>query len=112
MPPLGYLAAVGAGIDPELRFVRVGEELSMRLGRPLIDATLDAGDEQILGSVIRTLRRRLDGAPGYDYIRFALGDGKISTMERLVLPLGDAEGRVSHLFGLVAFGEIDGTPAH
>ncbi len=34
-----------------------------------------------------------------------LGDGKVSLVERLLLPLGDAEGRVGHLFGLVAFNE-------
>ena len=30
---------------------------------------------------------------------------QISTVERLTLPLADADGRVGHLFGIVAFGE-------
>ena len=104
-PPLGYVVAVGPGVDPELRFVRVGAQLGVRLGRPLLGTALAAGDEQTLGNVARALRRRLDGTPGYDYARFALGAGKITVVERLLLPLGDAEGRVGHLFGLVAFSE-------
>ena len=104
-PPLGYVVAVGAGVDPELRFERVGPELSARLGRPLVGSTLGPGDEQMLGDVARALRRRLDGTPGYRYTRFTLGDGKVSLVERLLLPLGDADGRVGHLFGLVAFNE-------
>lgn len=105
-PPLGYVVAVvGAGDDPELRFERVGSELSARLGRPLVGATLAPGDEQVLGDVARALHRRLDGSPGYRYTRFALGDGKVSLVERLLLPLGDADGRVGRLFGLVAFNE-------
>jgi PAS domain S-box-containing protein len=105
-PPLSYVAAlVGAGVDSELRFERVGAELSARLGRPLVGSTLGPGDEQVLGDVARALRRRLDGAPGYRYTRFALGDGKVSLVERLLLPLGDADGRVGRVFGLVAFNE-------
>ncbi len=107
-PRLGYLIAVGAGVDPELKFVRAGSELSSRLGRPLVGATLAPGDEQVLGNVARALRRRLNGTPGYDYARFALGDGKISVVERLLLPLADADGRVGYLFGLVAFNEGGG----
>jgi PAS domain S-box-containing protein len=107
-PRLGYLIAVGAGVDPELKFVRAGSELSARLGRPLVGATLAPGDEQVLGSVARALRRRLNGTPGYDYARFALGEGKISVVERLLLPLADADGRVGYLFGLVAFNEGGG----
>jgi PAS domain S-box-containing protein len=104
-PTLSYVVAVGTGVDPELRFERVGSELSARLGRPLVGSTLKPGDEQMLGDVARALRRRLDGTPGYRYTRFALGDGKVSLVERLLLPLGDAEGRVGLLFGLVAFNE-------
>jgi PAS domain S-box-containing protein len=105
-PPLSYVVAVvGAGVDPELRFEQVGSELSARLGRPLVGSTLGPGDEQVLGDVARALRRRLDGTPGYRYTRFALGDGKVSLVERLLLPLGDADGRVGRLFGLVAFNE-------
>ena len=105
-PPLSYVVAVvGTGVDPELRFERVGAELSARLGRPLVGSTLGPGDEQVLGDVARALRRRLDGTPGYRYTRFALGDGKVSLVERLLLPLGDADGRVGRLFGLVAFNE-------
>jgi PAS domain S-box-containing protein len=105
-PPLGYVVAVGPGADPELRFAVVGDELSARLGRPLLGAVLAPGDEQTLGNVARALRRRLNGTPGYDYARFALGPGKVSLVERLLLPLADEEGRVGHLFGLVAFSEI------
>ena len=104
-PPLSYVVAVGGGVDPELRFEQVGSELSARLGRPLVGSTLGPGDEQVLGDVVRALRRRLDGTPGYRYTRFALGDGKVSLVERLLLPLGDADGRVGRLFGLVAFNE-------
>ena len=106
-PPLGYLIAVGAGVDPELRFVRAGADLTARLGRPLVGAALAPGDEQLLGSVARTLRRRLNGAAGYDCARFAAGEGRISIVERLLLPLADAEGRVAFLFGLVAFNDAE-----
>ena len=106
-PSLGYVLAVGPGVDPELRFVKVGGELPRRLGRPLLGATLTAGDEHTLGPISRVLRRRLDGEPGYDSARFSLGAGKMSVAERLLLPLADAEGRVSHLFGLMAFNEAD-----
>ncbi len=104
-PPLGYVVAVGPGVDPELRFEAVGADLSARLGRPLLGTALAPGDEQTLGHVARSLRRRLDGAPGYESARFALGDGKISLVERLLLPLGDTDGRVGRLFGVIAFGE-------
>jgi len=104
-PPLSYVVAVGAGVDPELRFEQVGAELSARLGRPLVGTALGPGDEQVLGDIAHALRRRLDGTPGYRYTRFALGDGKVSLVERLLLPLGAADGRVGRLFGLVAFNE-------
>ena len=41
-----------------------------------------------------------------DLTRLPLGDGKISTVERLLLPIADADGRVGHLFGVVAFGAV------
>ena len=104
-PPLGYIVAVGDGRPPKLRFVRVGAELSGLLGRDLHDTEIRPDEEDMLGDIPRALRRRLDGSPGYDYARFALGDGSISTVERLLLPLADSAGRVGHIFGLVAFNE-------
>ena len=109
-PPLGYIVAVGEGDPPKLRFARAGSELSARLGRDLHDSEIVTGDEDMLGDIPRALRRRLDGSPGYDYARFALGDGKISTVERLLLPLADSAGRVGHIFGIVAFNELASTP--
>jgi PAS domain S-box-containing protein len=101
-PPLGYIVAVDRDDTPTLRFVRAGTELVARLGRDLEGALIEAGDKDLLGDIPRALRRRLDGSPGYDYARFALGDGEISTVERLLLPLVDETGRVGHIFGLVA----------
>ena len=108
-PPLGYIVAIGEGDPPKLRFARAGADLSARLGRDLNDAPIEAGDEDLLGDIPRALRRRLDGSPGYDYARFALGDGQISTVERLLLPLADHRGLVGHIFGLVAFSETSST---
>jgi hypothetical protein len=101
-PPLGYIVAVDRDDAPTLRFVRAGTELVERLGRHLEGALIEAGDKDLLGDIPRALRRRLDGSPGYDYARFALGDGEISTVERLLLPLVDETGCVRHIFGLVA----------
>jgi signal transduction histidine kinase/CheY-like chemotaxis protein len=106
-PPFGYLAEIGAGPQAELRFVRAGDELCARLGRDLAGAAITAGDEAVLGSVARAWRRRLDGSPGYDYARFSLGEGEIVIVERLLLPLADRDGRVGHMFGLVAFGQAE-----
>lgn len=104
-PPLGYVVAVGKEDPPKLRFARSGAGISARLGRELRDAEIQPDDEDMLGDIPRALRRRLDGSPGYDYARFALGDGAISTVERLLLPLADATGRVGHIFALVAFND-------
>jgi PAS domain S-box-containing protein len=104
-PPLGYVVAIGQEETPTLRFARAGFEISARLGRELHDTEIGPQDEDMFGDIPRALRRRLDGSPGYDYARFALGDGEISTVERLLLPLSDETGRVGHIFGLVAFNE-------
>jgi CheY-like chemotaxis protein len=104
-PPLGYVVAVGQGETPTLRFARAGVEFSARVGRDLQGAEILESDEDMFGDIPRAVRRRLDGTPGYDYARFALGDGEISTVERLLLPLSDETGRVGHVFVLVAFNE-------
>ena len=103
--PLSYVVAVGTEAPPSLRFARMGAELAARMGADMRDRDIGPGQEDMLGDIPRALRRRLDGSPGYDYARFALGDGKISTIERLLLPLTDVSGRVGHIFGLVAFRE-------
>jgi PAS domain S-box-containing protein len=103
--PLGYIVAVEWGAQPKLRFIRAGAALSARLGRELEGTELTPGDEETLGDIPQALRCRLDGSPGYEYARFALGDGAISTVERLLLPLSDTGGRIGHIFGLVAFHE-------
>lgn len=103
-PPLfGYVVSVGSGVEPELTFLRAGAGLSAKLGRDLIGTAIESGDEEILGGVAKASHPRLDGTPGYDYVCCAPGDGAVSTIERLSLPLADTQGRVKYLFGAVAF---------
>jgi len=87
---------------PALRLVRMGDALTLALGR----AALELSPGEVLepaGTLRAAYGRALDTRfPTYEHTRCALGDGPPTEFERLILPASfDGQG-VSHLLGLIA----------
>lgn len=101
-----FLVAVsGAPEQPGFRFVTVGVALTGRLGRAL-DGTSPAADEAF-GSLEDGYRRCVrTGLPTYEYARYRIGDAAPALFERLLLPLSDDGGRLTHLAGVALFANI------
>ncbi len=101
-----FLVAVsGTSEQPGFRFVTVGAALTDRLGRAL-DGTSLAADEA-LGSLEDGYRRCVrTGLPTYEYARYRVGDEPPMLFERLLLPLSDGGGGLTHLAGIVLFTNI------
>ena len=101
-----FLVAVsGTPGQPGFRFVTVGAALTGRLGRAL-DGTSLAADE-VLGSLEDGYRRCVrTGLPTYEYARYRVGDEDPMLFERLLLPLSDDGGGLTHLAGIVLFANI------
>ena len=101
-----FLVAVsGTPEQPGFCFVTVGTALTGRLGRAL-DGTSPAADEA-LGSLEDGYRRcARTGLPTYEYARYRIGDAAPALFERLLLPLSDDGGRLTHLAGVALFTNI------
>ncbi len=107
------LVAVDHASDPpSFRFLSIGAALSQRLGQGL-DGTAVSSDpsgDTIFGTLGQAYAScAADRTPVYQSVRFDFGDTAPLSFERLVLPLSDGGGRVTHLMVVALFDE--GAPA-
>ena len=99
------VALSGTQEGPEFRFVSVGAALTGRFGQ-VLDGTSPSADDA-LGSLADGYRRCLrTGLPAYEYARYRIGGEAPMLFERLLLPLSDDGGRLTHLAGIVLFADI------
>ncbi|WP_323378357.1 PAS domain-containing protein [Skermanella mucosa] len=108
----GFLVEViGSGRTGEFRYLRIGDELARRLGRPLVGELVDDGGEE-LGSAGASYRRCIESeSPSYEYARYALADAAPLLFERLLLPLSSDGTLVTHILGIACFTDLTGPDA-
>ncbi len=98
-----FLAEVQAG---GFYFLKIGESLRRRLGYSLEHELLPNDAVELFGSATAAYRNCVAlSVPCYDTARYDLGDGPPLLFERLILPLFDADEKVSHIAGAVIFSE-------
>lgn len=101
----GYIVEVGGTpAVPIFKFSEASAMVEKRLGRPLLDTYITAGDEQSLGSVSDALNRCLKGVAFHDYLALT-GRGASKSFERVMLPLSDDNWSVTHIAGITKFSE-------
>ncbi|WP_192499193.1 PAS domain-containing protein [Skermanella pratensis] len=104
--------AIGSGRTGEFRYLRIGDALAQRLGRPLVGELVDDGGEE-LGSAGASYRRCIESeSPSYEYARYALADAAPLLFERLLLPLSSDGTLVTHILGIACFTDLAGPDAH
>ncbi len=103
-----YVVAVTHG-DPVclFRIVRMGRALSERAGRDMTGEILTSTEEDTLGSHQQAFRRCAGGQAHFDYARMAVSETREMLFERLVMPLSEDGGGVTHLLGVAMFDEVE-----
>jgi hypothetical protein len=103
-----FTVAVEKTVDspPNFRYTQVGSALEVKLGRKinglLTSDVILQNHEVLLGSLEGAYRHCVHTlAPSYEYADYEFGDGLPVTFERLILPLSDATGQITHLMGIV-----------
>lgn len=97
---------IGSGRTGEFRFLRIGDTLARRLGRPLVGELVDDGGDE-LGSAGASYRRCAESeSPSYEYARYALADEAPLLFERLLLPLSREGSVVTHILGVACFTDL------
>ena len=94
-----------ASVEPDgFRFVSIGDRLTERLGWSLEGGVLEGDAVERFGSLQSTYQRCVERqAPCYEFFRCNLGDGEVTTFERLTLPFAGGADGVSHVGGIVGF---------
>jgi nitrogen-specific signal transduction histidine kinase len=88
-------------VPPALRVLRMGDTFARALGTTTM-GELPIEGSVVLGSFGSAYRRVLHSCfPSYEYLRYSLGDGSPSELERLILPAASDGTNVSHLIGVV-----------
>jgi hypothetical protein len=101
--------AVDAALGPpELRLVRLGQDLVERLENAAVEQ-LPLAEPEFLFNLASTYRQALRSrCPNYQFARYRLGLGAETRFERLVLPAAADAQTPSHLFGVVLFSSHEG----
>jgi signal transduction histidine kinase/CheY-like chemotaxis protein len=97
----------GPADTPTFRLLSVGSALTRQLGRS-IDGEIPgaSGDGTLDGLAIAYRRASRTGLPTYEYARYALDEGPPVRFERLIVPASRDGESVSHLLGIVLFGNL------
>ena len=97
---------------PRFVYETMGTRLRTRLGKDVRDGVVTADElGASLVSLQQAWQRCLDGRPHFDFARMRLPERRLLVMQRLLLPLADAGGQVTHLFGIALFDDITVAPA-
>lgn len=127
LPRLSRLDPVRFGLGPHtftvvvegreplaLKYLSVGSTLARRLGHRLDGNVVDGPwqEEAVVGSLASIYRRcASSGGAVYQNARFDFGEGTPVQLERLVLPVSEDAGLVTHLVGIVIFDDASGNEA-
>ena len=106
----GALTIAEVAGDNIVGFLKVGQALTERLGRPLNDRDLASDDEESIKEAYRRCARGT--APCYERVRFNFGGGDVVTFERLLLPFSRDGKHVTHIAGLVVYSGETRPPIH
>lgn len=106
----GLVIAVNRAVEPpELRLIRMGEDLVSALRRTALGEPVLNGPE-LFGNLESAYRRALRSRrPSHQFARYSFGRGAPAQLERLILPAAVDGETVSHLVGIVLIsGDITG----